>query len=512
MIDFHPVTGLISNRRSAVLVVILLAITLVRFYKLDGGLVLGEPDEFIHQEVANNFKKSPWPTYGGVPWLFQIPLYPLLGHFLSPVFPQRYVALRVVSVLSSLFLILGTFLYFKSKFSVRVGFFTALLLSISPFSIYISRLALLDSTVVSFGLLSIYALDYALEKGSKRWSLIAGLFLTISLMTKYTALIYLIVFCAVFLFFLVKDNLRISLKEPLLRLRVVSLLPLLLVFLNIFPVLLVLRFHESYYFKLQVFTSLGFIHDFWKIKGGELGITYYLGIIPWWLTWPILLFSIGGMIWSFKFLKKFPVFVLAFILTAVITLPFRPFYPRYFYPIAPFASVFAGLFLTIITEKFRRPLGVSLFLLSVILILPTAKEAFDSTNHRLIEDTGSYIRTYNLNNPWVFSNYWPHYFGLAAGSPMATWLSDSIWDAKAYVPDINSSPLDILEKDGGFVVLEDNYSKSKMFIHPSIRINAWATVAGKYAVTKVIQDLSPNFPHQRTALNQAIIYYIRPTR
>jgi hypothetical protein len=511
MFNKPAIISFLNNRKVAILVVLLLAVTLARFYKLDGGLALGEPDEFIHQGVADSFKRSPWPMYGGVPWMFQVPLYPLLGHWLSYLFPQRYVALRIVSVFSSLLLVLGTFLFFKQKFSVRAGFLTAFLLSISPFSLYISRLALLDSTAVSFGVLSIYAQDYALERKSKNWSLIAGMLLTISLMTKYTALIYLAGFISVFLFYLVKDNLKTSFKDGFLELNIFSLLPLMVVSLLIIPALLVLWLHDKYYFKLQVFTSLGFIHDFWKIKGGELSILYYLNSIPWWLTWPVVIFFAGGLIYSLRTFKRTPLFLLTFAITALITLPFRPFYPRYFYPIAVFLIVLAGLFLSSIYARKKR-LGAFLFIFSIVLILPTAKESFYSTNHRLIEDVGAYIGAYNLVNPWIFSNYWPQYFGLAAGSTKATWLSDSAWDAKAYVADINTSPLSILEKEGGFVVLESNYSKSKMFIHPGNRINAWAVVGGKYNVSKVIGDTSPNFPHQRNSSNSAVVYFVEPSK
>lgn len=483
-------------------------VSLLRFYGLDGGLVLGEPDEFIHQEVAESFRQSPWPVYAGAPWFFQIPLYPFLGFLVSFVFPDRYLALRIVSVAASLFLTLGTFWFIGRRFSPRAGFLAALLLALSPFSIYISRLALLDSSVVALGLLSLYALEMAGEKKSLVAATFSGLLLAASLAVKYTALIYLMVFLLYFVFRLIGDNRR-SLGTGVVRVYLMAAWPLILSGLLISPILLVLRSHAPYLFKLQLLTSLGFVRDFWRIEGNDLSFLNYAGDLPWWLTAPVFLLSFLGLSLVGRHFRKFPIFLLGFWLTVIIVGPFRPFYPRYFYPFVPFLVIFAGLGLDFLLDFLKSRGRVWLTLLVIFLILPTAVEAFQSTRHRLIEDTGDYILKTAGSQRWIFANYWPNYFGRAAESQRATWLSDSVWDGRAFVPDLADSPLTVLSREGGFVILEEKYSRSKMFIHSGDRRRAWEEVMAKYQPQAIIEDRAPNFPHFTQSVNRAAIYWVR---
>lgn len=484
---------------------LLLVLSLIRFYKLDGGLVLGEPDEFIHQQVVESLKQSPWPTYAGSPWFFQLPLYPYLGFLLSFIFPQRYLALRIVSVLASILLTLGTYFFFRFKFGEKSAFFAALLLSLSPFSIYISRLALLDATAVSFGLLSLYALEAARSQGSLFWSSLAGLLLSLAVLSKYTAFIYVLVFASFFVFFLFKNNGIKNLREASIKIDLVSLLPLLILGLVILPSLYLMRQHDPYYFKLQLFTSLGILKDFWRVKGGELSIIHYLGDLGWWLTWPAIFLFLGGLFSFLKRLREMPVFWLAFLVTLVVVLPFRPFYPRYFYPLVPFIYIFAGLYLAKFVSRSTFTFSSIILVLTFLLMMPTSIEAFKSTNHRLVEATGDYLKEQALVSPWVFSNYWPNVFGQAIGTTKATWMTDSLWDARAFVADLPGSPMEILAKEGGIVLLEKNYSVSKIFIHPEERTRSWRVVSQR-PLDKIIDDDSPNFPHFRQSLNSVSVY------
>lgn len=502
---------LFKNRAEMAGLTLILLIVSFRLYGLDGGLVLGEPDEFIHQRVLGNLHNSPWPTYDGIPWLFQMPLYPYLGFFLSFLFSAPYVALRLVSVASSVLLVLATYFFFRAKVSRRVGFWTALFLALSPFSIYISRLALLDATFVSFGLISVYALQLALDRESRTWAWVAGLFLSLALLTKYSALIYLIVAGTVFVFHLLVDNWDGFRRPGFFRVRLVSLLPLLTVVLLCLPVLIILRSYHPYFFKLQLFTSLGFLRDFWRIKGGELSLLTYLKDLPWWLTWPVLVLFWTGLVYLLKNFRSFPVFWLAFLAALVLVVPFRPFYPRYLYPLVPFIVIIAAFGWESLWPQFNlagRATSLALFL---ILILPTAVESWAATNHRLVEASGQAVRDFNLKNPWLFANYWPNVLGAAAGTTRSTWISKSVWDGRAFVADLPTSPAEIFEGEGGFVLLEDLYANSRLFIHPEERRRAWEEISQKFRPIKVVDDPAPNFPHFKSRDNRIRIYF-RPMK
>lgn len=505
---------LLEKRADWFLVGLLLILVSLRFVGLAGGLVLGEPDEFIHQSVVDNFRRSLWPEYGGVPWFFQMPVYPLFGFWLSPIFSQKYVALRLVSVVASLLLILGTYLFFRYRFSRRRGFLAALLLTLSPFSIYISRLALLDSTAIAFGLLSVYAFEVAWQQRSKKWSIFSGLLLTVALMTKYTALIFFLPLPIFWFYSLIKENWSDFRRGNSIKLDLISTLTILVVLFLTWPVLYLMRQHEPYFFKLQTLTSLGFIRDFWRIKGGELNILVHLGNMPWWLTWPILiLFPFGLLILLGREIKRLPAFSLSLLITLIIVLPFRPFYPRYFYPLVPFIAILSASALDRLMSKLVVWQRCILCLLTVALMWPTAWEAFRSTQHTLIERAGSYVADRSQEfladaKPWLLTNYWPNIVGAAAQNDRSTWLTTSPWDASAFVPGVKESPLNLLEKEGGFVLLEELYSHSKMFIHPPQRSESWAEVERRYRPVSIIRDDSPNFPHFLDKSNQVAIYRV----
>ena len=125
------------------------------------------------------------------------------------------------------------------------------------------------------------------------------------------------------------------------------------------------------------------------------------------------------------------------------------------------------------------------------------------------EDEAAFVREQSEESePWIFANYWPNYFGEAAGSARATWLADSAWEASAYIPGIEQSPLEILETVGGWVVLESRYAYSPMFITPASRTAAWQFIQKRYEPAVEILDFAPNFPHFRENENKILIYRV----
>ncbi len=502
-------------------ILFLVVLSLFKFYRLNGGINLGEPDEFIHADVANGFRNGLWPRFSGGYWFFELPLFPYLGYLVSLVFPGRYLGLRIVSVVFSILLILGIFFYLKYKVSAKAGLFGALIFLLSPMAVYYSRLGLLDMSTTAASMLFLFSLDFALARRSLVFSAIAGIFLGTALLIKYSALIYLIILGLYWLvvnfkIFIDRADLK-NLKGKLLQrgyleLDTITTLPLIITFVLTVPLALILRRLDPYQFKLQFFTSLGFVRDFWRIKGGELTIAHYGTDIIWWISIPVLVLLLISVFHFLKMWRSFHVLLLGLILTALFVLPHTPFYPRYFFPIIPFLAVISGAGLARLTDRFTAlPLKPDLFLpvfIVIILAFP-AYTAWSSSQHNLIEDTGAYIKEVSpKSNPWIFTSYWPNYFGFSAGSTRATWLTGSAWDASAYVKDLSASPLEILGKEGGFVVLENLYSNSPIFIQSPDRLQAWQFIREKEKPIKVIEDTSPNFPHFKAATNRVEIYQL----
>lgn len=490
------------------LIIVLLSI--FKLFRLSGGINLGEPDEFIHAEVANNFRLGFSPRFSGGYWFFEFPLFPYLGYLVSLIFPDNYMGLRIVSVIFSIALALGIYFYLKFKVSARAGIIGSLIFVFSPMAVYYSRLGLLDMGTAAAATLFLFSFDYALSRRSLFFSILSGIFLGLSLLIKYSALIYLLVLG---LYALVR-NLK-SFKEKFGRsgyfeLDTLTTLPLIISFLLTFPLAFLLRRLDPFQFKLQLFTSLGFVRDFWRLKGGDLTLAHYGGDIIWWLSVPVIILALFSPLYLFKEWRRFHVLILGLLLTALFVLPHTPFYPRYFFPLIPFAAVLAGLGSEWLLTRLKLS-RTRVFICSGVLllfILPSAYEAWASTQHRLIDDTGAYINGLSPSrNPWIFTSYWPNYFGVAAGSARATWLTSSAWDAGAYVKDIPASPLELLGKEGGFVVLENLYSPSPIFIHNPERFKAWKLIREQNSPVKIIEDKYPNFPHFSNKKNSAEIYY-----
>jgi len=510
----------------------LTVLSLVKLWRLDGGLVLGEPDEFIHWEVAQNFSTGWVPRTSGGVWFFQLPLYPFLGWLASLLVGGKYLGLRVVSVAASWLLTFGTFFYLRFKFrdagekllqnwGPAVG---ALLMTISPMVVYYSRLGLLGMACVSFGMLFLYTFDAAREKDSLRWAVVAGLFLALALLVKYTALIYCLVAGIYWLVEVVRKNWRKDWKKAAsFDLEAKTTLVLVILLALTVPVAWILRRQNPYFFKLQTFTSLGFVRDFWRVRGGELTLGYYLKDIGWWLTWPVVVGFLAGLSYFVKRRRDYQVLGLGFLLTALFIIPHTPFYPRYFFPLVPFIVIVAAVGVLSLAgwgRKFVRRIVRSDTMIRIVVsgvvlafvggMVPTAWEAFEATDHRLIEDAAFYIRGHSREvDPWIFANYWPNYFGEAAGSSRATWLADSAWEASAYIPGIEKSPLEILGTEGGWVVLEGRYAYSPIFITPESRTKAWQFIRARYEPVAEILDRAPNFPHFRGNQNEVVIYHIK---
>lgn len=509
--------------RDFLILLLLLLISCFKLYRINGGLVLGEPDEFTHAELARNFHQSPWPyaeNYGG-PWYFELPLFPFLGFLFSFIFrDQYYLSLRLVSWLASVFLVWGLYLYLKYKLNGKVGLAAALVFLFSPLAVYYSRLGVLEMAVFSFASLFLFTIDFALAKKSWPASAASGFFLGLALLAKYSAFIFVALLGVCFLYSLVGENFKgwrpsnwkkkFAEKEAIV-LNLYLTTAAVIFFVTVFPVAFVLRQHDPYHFKHHLLTNLGQIRDFWWTRGRELSVLSYLPDLPFWFTWPVIFLSLFGLFYALKNWRSFRLLLAGFFLTAVFVLPRTPFYPRYSFSLIPFLSVFSafGLWEVFLRFKSRFNLPFSLcLLLFVLLLLPSAGEALLATRHRLVEDVGVYIKNQREENPWVFANYWPIFFGQAAGSEKATWLADSVWEAKAFVPDASKPPLEILVQEGGFVVLEKLYATSPIFVHPESRLKAFRFVENSLNPQKVIVDPSPNFPHFRESYNEAKVYRV----
>ncbi len=98
---------------------------------------------------------------------------------------------RLITVLASLFSIVGIFYIGKTLFNPRVGFFSALSWIFCPYLLFFDRLALVDGLLSAFGVWSVATAVYIVKNPKSRILpyLVLGGFLGCAYMTKATALL-----------------------------------------------------------------------------------------------------------------------------------------------------------------------------------------------------------------------------------------------------------------------------------------------------------------------------------
>lgn len=485
------------------------------FSTLKGGIVLGEPDEVTHQELVDNFHQSFWPKYSGGSWYYELPLFPFLGYIFSFFLRDRFLALRAVSLFSSALLVYGVYFYLKNKISELAGLLGALILMISPFFVFYSRVGMLDASVVSFSFLSLIFFDLAVEKNRRFYFGLSGFFLAVGFLVKYSALIFLVVPVLYFLLNSARRSLTSLKKYSTLSLDLNGTIMLLIFSLLVFPVFLTLYFHDRYLFKLHLLTNLGLLKDFWWLQAKSINVKEYMGSFPWWLTTPVIVLSLLAIFIMVKKVRKWSILLIYLCLSILGIFYKTPFYPRYVLLLVPFLSILSAIFLDYLYTRLRvlnRPRLFYLVLaLSLFFILPTSVEAFRSTRHNILENSSTFVVQHKAEvgeDPWLFSTYWPNFFSGLVSTRRFGWLADSAWETSAFVDSGGQSSLDILRIAGGIVIVEDLYSGSSNFRNPSSRTVAREKILNGLSPNFVVSDNAPNFPHFDKGLNSMRIYMV----
>jgi len=485
--------------------------------------VLGEPDEVIHWEVMGSFKEgSFWPQYSGGPWYFELPGLPFLGYLLSFVVPGKFAPLRAGSLLGYWSLAIGFYLWGKWRFGKRVGILSSTLWLLSPLAIFYARVGVLETSSVSFAFLSLFSLDYAAASNSKRWALLSGIFLALALYVKYSVFLFVVAYGIVLVLDTIKRNLPDFNRKLYLSLEPSLFLALATCFLLVFPVFCILRHHDPGLFKLHFLTSLGFIHN--EIRELSSGVTLwsYGKDVVWWLSPPMVVLSVLGA--SLLVLRKgksgtrggldvlYPV---TFLLVLVALLRQKPFYPRYMLMVVPFGVVMSSLGIASfwvwlekrLTDTSKMYLGFIGALCGVAFFLNFTFPAFQSTTTDLIERSVEYVQQDETwEEPWVVTNFWPHFFAEATAEGRVTWLSGDIRDTAVYAPDVSKNSLEIFYQEGGFALLEERYSEFRSLVIPEVREFAWEHVRARLKPVVVIETEVPNFPYFREEGNRIEVY------
>jgi len=349
--------------------------------------------DLSHNPFFYSLEKSGWNDFISIPE----PVYewpnigfraPLLPYLLSIFYSLNLIFL--IPFLIPFFATLSVFLVYilgKNMFNKKIGFYGATLFSLVPINILSSEKIWTDSLVVFFLLLTFISFWKGYEKNDNKHKVFFGIFLALSLMTRYTTLWITPVFL---LYFLIRDkSLKFMLDKYLWR-----------AILSFFVVLIPWFIYGCVFYQNPIG---GFIHGF-------KAAAYWGGVQSWsffidnsWLIFSIIgwlfLFSIIYIFYKKEFLRRDIYLLLLwslFFSSIVMAMPHKE--ERFITPIIPAICLISAFFVYQL-KKYKNiffiMICLTLLYSSYLLYKANVKESlntvnicFSSGNNFLATETG----------------------------------------------------------------------------------------------------------------------------
>lgn len=387
-------------KNSRLLIIILLTLFIVtRLSFLNTGLNIIEPDEQDYQAIATSAANG-WPLYWqGQPYFEKFPLFIYLGYFLGKAFPilftwGPYVNLRLIAVLSSFGLTWLFFNYLRKRLDFTSAFLSTVFLLLTPLLLFYSRQGTYEAFFLFFGFLFFYFFDqYKNQLNPKKVFILAGL-LTLAVLAKHINILLFILpgFHTLKLF--LKTGLKSRLAWQYLLIPCFSLLAITLILLPVYlysPALIIDQFIgvSQQFFITHPKTFFSILINFLKLS-------------PYWLSWPVIVLSLAGLVYSLKLLHQ----SLNHLLVLAIGLLYINSYyitPRSFIFIVPYLLISLGYAISYLKNiQLGRIILVFMLLISIF----QAKIAFSATRHHGVEASLDKIKTlYQQTSLPIYSTF-----------------------------------------------------------------------------------------------------------
>lgn len=483
--------------------VVIVALLFFKLVALDGGVILGEPDEAVHVEIVESLINFGRPIYRGVGFYFELPAYFWVASVFSRfIFHNPLSSLRFVSLISIGLTGLIVFYYLRVKEGRRSSFLGLAIFFLIPLTVFYGRVGIIEPFLLMSLTGAVVFFDLALARDKIHYSWVAGIFLGLGFLAKYSILP---VALAIFLFSLVKfagDNRRFV-KEGYLYFDQKFLVPLILASLIFFPVFFFFYFQDPLHVKWQTKQIFGLTGEVTQ----QLNL-YRLIDFPRWFSWPVIVLAIVGWIQSLKEFRKYGFLLLCFFLLISLDLTRLPFYPRYLVVLLPFLAIFSTRGLTWLKNGKIQLAGlVLLFLFN----LPFLVKAHQSSYQTIIERAVAEVRQRHFTPAWVFSNYWPNYFADPLKVARYSWATLSPADMDSFAKGEPRDMLTILAREGGAVFLEEKFAD--LYITQSEnRLEAVKQLESRYRPSFSLTDQNPNFPFTAEPGNRLDVYLIAPLK
>lgn len=408
---------------------LLLPVLILGYFLLLSFNLLGQPlylDEGLYIFWASLFSADSNLAYVSMQD-GKTPLFIWIVGYLNTIFDNYLYTGRFVSVLSSTITLICSMLLGWKIIGKKGAIWVFILFVVCPFNILISRMAFVDSLMISFGTLSITSLFFAREFGLRRNYFISGLlavfsgiFLGLGFLTKSTIRVYLVaeIFIIGTWIFAEIKSLMVNPKRGFLQIlkshhfkRLVFLMFAATIITAIyFEILGYLRFGAQRFWGmlsikesdltfslreiLMNITGQGAAHIYFENLPlfGEYFLVYF---------GTLLVFFLVGIYQILKRRLNLWLLILVFIFSTAVFLSAKIIASRYITIVIPFVLIISAVGVNKIWEsnfKFKRLLSISLFILpavfSGLLILSPLKAVYSS-------DDRSYFLESDLNLPEI---------------------------------------------------------------------------------------------------------------
>ncbi|MEK7611037.1 MAG: glycosyltransferase family 39 protein [Patescibacteria group bacterium] len=470
------------------------------FRPLTSGFTLGESDEIIYMQMAENFRNLHSPVFGGQPFYYDLPLYPLVAAGLSLLTGNFLFAVKLLSFLSVLLSAVLIFFYLKFKLGNSVPAFGAgLLFLFFPLVLYYGQIGIIEPFLAFLLLAAAFTLDMAISQGSLRFAVLSGFLLGGSILTKYTGLITYL-FIGVCLFIRSLDwNRRLGWRDSL-KVDRNSFLILALATSVFLPVIIYFRIFDRENFTYQTGTIFGF----WDKPSPVVFPAWFnWDNFSYWLTPVVCVLIFGGLFFFYRQRNLRLIFWLSLLtLTALMARPI--FHLRYLYVVLPYAAIIISLLFWKISFH-RRALYLLILTVLLLYLAPYNVTAFASARHRLLERSVAAVGLPRADfNGFIFSNFWPNFYASLARTDRASWLSDDNREVQAFYPKSENNSFELLQQYGGYVFVDKLYSQK--IGHPEARLRALEKIKEEKTPLMILSEEGPNFPFFRENLDTVTIY------
>jgi len=318
-----------------------------------------------------------WPKMG-----FRAPLLPYL---LMPLyfFHLDFLVLFFVAIVGA-FSICLVYLLGKKLFNEKVALYSAILFLLIPLHVVYSAKILTDVFFTFFVLLTFLSFWKGYEEGNKKHKVLFGIFLALTLLSRYTALWIMPIFL---IYFLVRDNSLKFLKDKYLGYSILAF------FGTLIPWFIygISEYHSPFG---------AFIHGF-KASGYWGGLKSWTFFFQYW--WHM--FSISGFVfivaliyilYKKEFFKKEIYFLLiwfAFFLGMAIYMPHKE--DRFILAIVPTIALISGYFIDKI-KKYKKFILIGII---IIALLSLSSQFYTTYNNSYTDTNNCYLKSLNfLNN------------------------------------------------------------------------------------------------------------------